>query len=326
MPDDEVHGVLDLVQRDIELSWLRAFMAVHESGSFTAAADRIHRAQSRVSAQVAHLERALGVQLFVRSRRATSLTEAGEELLPYVRTVLQQLTEGVSAATSQDGHVRGRVTVSAFPGAAAFVVAPTIRRFCDTYPQARVVVKEDLPNPATAVARGDTDLAVFYDGEIELPRSVRADFLLRERVVCVMPSDHPAVGMSAVPASIFETDAVILTSIANGYSDSRVILQQAGVRPLGEYSVGQPTTAKALVAVGVGLGLLPELAAAMLDTGDQVTMVPVDHPAFERDVHTLVNKERLYPPVIKEFIKTLHAQAREMDVASPGLALDQERG
>src|SRR6476469_4331633 len=72
----------------VELDWLETFLAVVDQGGFTAASEHIHRSQSRVSAHIAGLERALGVQLIDRHRRPAALTDAGVVLSRHARAVL----------------------------------------------------------------------------------------------------------------------------------------------------------------------------------------------------------------------------------------------
>ena len=61
----------------MELDWLRTFLAVLDSGGFSAAAEQVHRSQSRVSAHIAALERELGVTLIDRGKRPACVTHAG---------------------------------------------------------------------------------------------------------------------------------------------------------------------------------------------------------------------------------------------------------
>ena len=73
---------------NINLRQLRAFVSIGRLGSFTKAADALHATQPALSAQIRELEEALGVKLFDRSTRSVTLTQAGEDLMPVVDTVL----------------------------------------------------------------------------------------------------------------------------------------------------------------------------------------------------------------------------------------------
>jgi DNA-binding transcriptional LysR family regulator len=92
---------------------LEYVIAIVETGSFTAAAERCHTAQSALSHQIARLERHLGVRLFDRTGRSVRLTEAGQALLPVARRILADMTEVRAELRSIDGMVRGPLRIGA---------------------------------------------------------------------------------------------------------------------------------------------------------------------------------------------------------------------
>ncbi len=83
------------VEPPFDLRELRSFLAVAEELNFTRAAARLHVAQQSLSSTIGELERTLGVQLFVRSTRHVSLTNAGEALVPAARRVLTDVAEAL---------------------------------------------------------------------------------------------------------------------------------------------------------------------------------------------------------------------------------------
>src|SRR5215470_5235203 len=101
---------------DIDLRWLRSFVAVAEEASFTRAAARVHVAQPGVSAQVRRLEAELGQQLLDRSGRSVRLTEVGAAVLPFARAALRAVTDVRQAVDELAGLVRGQVAVGMVSG------------------------------------------------------------------------------------------------------------------------------------------------------------------------------------------------------------------
>lgn len=306
---------------ELQLSWLRAFLAVYDTGSFTAAGKRVHRAQSRVSGQIAQLELHLGVQLFVRGRSGAVLTEAGRAFLPYAQAVLRQVEAGVAAVASRDGVPRGRVTVATYPGASARFLAPFIKVFCDRHPQAHVEVRDALGHdPEASVVHGDVDLAIrAEDPPTTAPRSsVDLRLLFREPIVCLLPAEHPAAAAASVTPAVFDGQNVIMTGPAtNANGRYSRLLAESGARPERETVVGQPTTVTALVAAGAGLGVAPALAAKLLDTGGRVVSVPVGGPGWIRDVTVVTNRSRHYPPVVTAFMAELLAAPLPPELEPP---------
>src|SRR5215217_4684543 len=99
----------------MELHQLVYFEAVARLLHFTRAAEELHVAQPSVSAQIRKLEAELGAALFHRMKRRVQLTDAGVELLPRVRGVLQQLEEARAAVQEVGALARGRLAVGAPP-------------------------------------------------------------------------------------------------------------------------------------------------------------------------------------------------------------------
>ena len=95
----------------MELRQLEYLVAVAEEASFTRGAERVHVAQPGVSAQIRRLERELGQDLFDRSRRAVTLTEAGAVVLPHARAALAAVASARTAIDQLTGLLRGRLTI-----------------------------------------------------------------------------------------------------------------------------------------------------------------------------------------------------------------------
>ena len=121
---------------------LRSFLAIAETGSFTAAAQRVNRTQSAVSMQIKRLEEQLGALLFAREGRTVRLSPGGELLLPHARRILQAQQEALALFRQIGNHVGETIAqedlghIRAFEGdwpAArehAWITLPTPRRTC----------------------------------------------------------------------------------------------------------------------------------------------------------------------------------------------------
>lgn len=295
---------LPAAHEEIQLSWLRAFLAVQTTRSFTAAARHVHRTQSRVSAQIAQLEHHLGVQLFVR-RLPTHLTDAGREFLPYAQAVLRDVEAGAAAVSSRGGIVRGRVSVASYPGASALVLAPLVKRFCDRHPEARVDLSDALVrDPTAAVVHSDVDLAIQETQPTPVKHNVRIRPLFAEPIMCIAVGDRAARHAHATPRT-FTGETVIMTGdVGAGAGHYSALLASTGAQPAREIVVGQPTTVTAFVDAGLGIGILPALAAHLMESS-RVRILPIHAPGYSRDVAIISNPARQYPPVVTLFINEL---------------------
>jgi DNA-binding transcriptional LysR family regulator len=81
---------------DLELAWLRSWLAVVDSGGFARAADRIHLSEPRISAHIAGLARALGCSLIERRLRPLTLTDAGKRLMPRAGSIIASVDDTIS--------------------------------------------------------------------------------------------------------------------------------------------------------------------------------------------------------------------------------------
>ncbi len=97
--------------KDMEIRQLRAFVAIAETGTFTAAAERVHVTQAAISMQIRQLERETGVRLFIRAPRKVILTEAGEKLLDRAQTILREHDAALQEMAALTGAEKGRLRV-----------------------------------------------------------------------------------------------------------------------------------------------------------------------------------------------------------------------
>ncbi|MDK2123390.1 LysR family transcriptional regulator [Parachitinimonas caeni] len=117
-----------------DLNRLAVFVSVAEAGGFTAAAERLGIAKSQVSHQIARLEKELGIELFSRSTRRVAMTDAGEQLYNECAPALAALDNAVADLDSGNGHLRGRLRITAPSSYAQCKLARQIAEFSQLHP------------------------------------------------------------------------------------------------------------------------------------------------------------------------------------------------
>lgn len=122
---------------------LSAFLAVVEHGGFRPAARAIGNSPSAISHAVAGLEARLKAQLFIRTTRNVSLTEAGERFAAALRPALAQLGAALDALHDFSAQPTGTIRINASTGAAALVLGPLILGFLRQYPDMRIDIRAD---------------------------------------------------------------------------------------------------------------------------------------------------------------------------------------
>ena len=161
----------------MELRQVRTFRVVAEELSFSRAAARLGYVQSSVSAQVAALERELGVRLFDRLGRRISLTEAGAVMLAYSRELLDlagEARDAVIDAGAGAGEVTGSLTVSAPETLLTYRLPRLLAIFHERHPKVRLSVRPSaigrlVGSMRRAVEEGRVDVAFVLDGPVEVP-------------------------------------------------------------------------------------------------------------------------------------------------------------
>src|SRR2546430_12010121 len=134
----------------MEIRQLRAFVAIAETGTFTAGAARVHVTQAAISMQIKQLEVELRAQLFVRAPRRVILTEAGEKLLERAYVILREHDAAREELAALTGAELGRLRI----GSASAMVS------ADPLPQILKELREKYPGVETSVVSGTSALLV----------------------------------------------------------------------------------------------------------------------------------------------------------------------
>jgi DNA-binding transcriptional LysR family regulator len=155
----------------LDIDQLRTFVAIAETGSFTKAADIVHKTQSAVSMQMKRLEERVGRAVFERDGRASKLTEDGERLLDYARRIVRLNSECLSSFADSD--LTGRVRLGLPDDYADRYLPEILARFSRSHPRAEVTVMcEPTPNLIERVQSGDLDLAIITHVESRGPSEI----------------------------------------------------------------------------------------------------------------------------------------------------------
>ena len=146
----------------LDTDQLRSFLAIVDTGSFTKAAERVHKTQSAVSMHVRRLEEQLGCALFVKHGRGTRLTAEGESLIDFARRIVH-IEAGAVAALSRRG-LRGAARLGIPDDYAETYLADILARFTRRHPLVEVSVScEGSVELAQAVSAGALELALVTD-------------------------------------------------------------------------------------------------------------------------------------------------------------------
>jgi LysR family hydrogen peroxide-inducible transcriptional activator len=246
----------------MELFQLRYFARAARLLHFSRAAEELSISQPSLSLQIGRLETELGTPLFRRQGRRVTLTDAGEALLPLAERLLQLEAEARRAVQQVAGLQQGRLTLCALPALDQHLLPPWLAEFRREHPGVELRVRELRParKVAQAVRDGQADL-----GFVHLPcdtAGLAVRPLLEDPLRLIAPDGHPLAAREAVDLAELADEAWVWVHDAQEPEHPLyAACLQAGFTPRVVCESGSAQGVLALVAAGLGVALLPALAA-----------------------------------------------------------------
>lgn len=240
---------------------LRAFVAVADRGSLSAAAETLFLSLPAVSAQIANLEAEVGQVLFDRSRKPARPNSAGQALLVRAREILS-LYERLAETISDDTDLSGSFTLGSIPTALTSVIPRALKALRVAHPRMQIKVHHGLsPSFAEMLRQGEIDAAIISEPRNPLPDIGWTGFA-EEPVMVIAPSD------------------------AQGTTDASLLREYPYIRFNRHFWVSQRIE-DALVSRRIALRESMELdsleaIALMVRHGLGVSIIPVSHDGFLR--------------------------------------------
>ncbi|QCD57102.1 LysR family transcriptional regulator [Streptomyces hawaiiensis] len=258
----------------MELRQLEYFVAVAEERNFTRAAERVHISQSGVSAQIRQLERELGAELFDRSARTATLTPAGRAALDHARATLAAAGAVGQAVGEVTGLIRGRLVIGMVIGCTLTPLFDALAAFHRAHPGVEISLLEDNSDRLVeAVRLGTVDVALV--GTAAAPEGLQSLTIISERLVVVVPEDHPLASRRRVALRHVAAHPVVCMPPGTGL---RTVFDGAcaarDLRPRIALQASAADAVAALAARGLGVAVLSESMAAGL--GDRVVVRAID--------------------------------------------------
>lgn len=179
---------------DMNLEQLRSFVEVADVANFTRAAERLHLAQPSLSRQISALEHDLGAELFHRARGGSTLTTAGQSLLPLARRMLADADTVRRELAELSGLQRGSVRLGATPSLSVGLVVEALSAFHAAHPAIGLHLSEQGSRRLLEeLAGGELDLALITTTNPTATERLTVTPLLVEELVLVSARSRPAV-------------------------------------------------------------------------------------------------------------------------------------
>jgi DNA-binding transcriptional LysR family regulator len=292
----------------LDVHRLRVFRSVVAAGSINAAAASLGYTPSAVSQQLAALQRETGLTLVARAGRGIQPTAAGLALAEEIDGVLHRLggVESLVADLREGRH--GALSIAYFASVGSAWMPTVVRNLLRDFPRIRLALTLRDDVPAAASERPDVQVVVEREGLSPGP-AARAYRLLVDPYVAVLPRSHPLASASVVELAALAADPWVDNDSAGGWCRRTLVeaCHAAGFAPPFRVEAHDYPAAIAFVDAGIGVTVLPSLAARTLPDG--VVSVPVTGPTPQRTIYAVVQTAVEETPAVRSVLQTLRTCA-----------------
>jgi DNA-binding transcriptional LysR family regulator len=242
----------------VEIRQLRAFVAIAETGTFTAGAMRVHVTQAAISMQIRQLESEIGARVFVRAPRHVILTEAGEQLLRRARHILREHDAAVDEIAELAGAERGRLRIGSASAMVLTEQLPSIlKELRKQHPAAEIAVTSGTSEVLVdQILAGEVDIA-FVSLPVDV-RGIKTERLSADQLVAIASPRHRLAKQRTISAYTLAGERLILGE--RGGNTRRLIDQffaQAGVTIRVAMELSRQQAIKRMVEEDMGVGIVP---------------------------------------------------------------------
>jgi DNA-binding transcriptional LysR family regulator len=252
----------------LNVARLKVLKEVAYRGSLSRAAEALSYTQSAISQQIAALEAEAGMALLERHPRGVRLTAAGQTLVGHAEGILARLDAADAALSAIAGLRGGRLRMASFPTAGATLMPLAIATFRSSYPDVELTLAEGEPEEiAPRLRAGELDLALLFEfsGETFLEPDITRLELLEDPMYLALRRDHRLAERGRLRLQDLAEEPWVQTSRSSPCARQVVrSCHAAGFEPQVSFESDDYQTVQGLVASGVGVALIPELALSVV--------------------------------------------------------------
>ena len=296
----------------MQINWslreLEVFLVLASTLSFRRTSALVNLSQSAVSGVIARLEESLAVKLFDRTTRSVQLTVTGQVFAEQALLLRAQTDEAVRAVRNLAELQVGQVTLAALPSLAATVVPAACARYLALYPGVQLQIFDTLSGPAFDLVR-----AAQVDFALTAANPAYADLdyqpLAADGFVLLIPPGH-ALATECGPLRWLDIAglphiSMPLPASVRQYADAALLQHRIRFAPA--YEVEHLATITAMVACGLGVCALPELAAAVAPQPGVVRRRLVE-PDISRPIGLVTRRYRSLSPAATALVGMLREE------------------
>jgi LysR family hydrogen peroxide-inducible transcriptional activator len=301
----------------MEIHQLRYVCAIAETGNFSRAAERCQVAQPSLSQQVLKLEEDLGAKLFDRLGRSVRLTEVGRAFIPHARAILDEMDMARASVSDKNADFRGSIAVGVIPTVTPYLIPSYTAAFARKYPDAKLrIVEETTSVLVDGLRNSSIDVAILA---LPLRHKDLELFPIRtERLFAVMRTDHPRASAQSLALKDLRGESFVMLRDGHCFRDlSIATCTRARITPNIAFESGQFSSLLGMVAAGVGVSLVPEMA---IDRSVGCRYVRLRDAQATRTIVAAVLRGRSFNRVQQAFVSGIKGRAKEAHLGKTSAA------
>jgi DNA-binding transcriptional LysR family regulator len=291
---------------------LRTFLAIHDHGGISSAADRLHRSQPAISRRIALLEGQLGVTLFERVAGGVVLSEAGQALLPYAKLVMAALMDCRAVVADLRSGMAGPLSLAVVGTLAGADLTRALKQFTAEHPRVDIRLRTANSSEVSDLVRsGDVAIGLRYHRD-RAPE-LRCVELSAERLQIVCWPSHPLAGspvrsLKRLAGERWLAFPVTARTIETAVEAFFARLSAAGGMQVDRVPVDSLTAQKRLVEAGYGLAVLPDGAIQEEIRAGTLAKVQVSGVKLANPVCLVTRREGYLSPMALALIALLRGK------------------
>ena len=288
-----------MIDMDNPLLKYLALAKTIEKGSFTAAAESMNYAQSSVSKMIADLEKEWGMILLERGKSGVCLTSCGEQMLPYVRKLLNEYDNLQGQVNRMNGLETGVVRIGTFASVAINILPDVFAR-----------LKADYPGIEYELLLGDYSEIEGWlcDGRVDcgfLRLPTMPDFetmeLVKDEYKVVLPPGHPLAQYESIEIEKLNGMPFLLLE-HGGKTEVSDLLERHHVKPDIAFTTWEDFAIMAMVERGLGVSILPDMILRRIPYTLEIRSLKVP---YYRTIGLAFKDSKNLTPATRKFIEYL---------------------
>ena len=303
----------------VEVHEMQIFLAAAEDENFSAAARRLHLSQPAISFQIQALEQRLNVQLFQRTGRRIALTEAGRELLPMAREIVNlssRIEENMCAA---QGQVKGHVTIGCTTSPGKYLLPRLIGAFRKQFPDVQFTV-DVMTRQVAEEKLLNKEIHIGVLSICSKHKELECWPLMVDELVLIVAANHPwAMREKIAPRELQDAEWILREG---GAATRQVILEHLAEFGVGEndlrvaMELGSVEGVQAAVEAGHGVSIVSRIAAQHGLALGRIKAVAVEGMEMAREIYLARNRLRTCTCAQLRFREFIAAPAGQQIIAS----------